>query len=410
VQRAITDAYLRTLRPPPTGRLEIWDEKVPGLVLRVTASGTYSWSVRAHTQDGRNARPKLGEYPAMGLAEARRLASDTKADIRRGSDPVSERRTQRKARAERSALPTVADRLAEWQADKAADWSARTIQNYAQMVRYDILPRLGPVPLTETTRQDWTSLVTVKRRTAPGVASTLYLVCSAFLGHAEASGWIDTHPLPRKGLAALAPRPKSRQRVLTDAELLAVWQAAGTQPPKARAFARLLILTGCRVTEIADISTGEIDREAACWTLPAERAKNRHSITLPLHPLALAEIASVWPTRVGTNSRMLGNTPGSGRANISKLKATIDQVSGVTGWRWHDLRRTVRTGLTRLGVDRTHAEAALNHATTGLVQVYDRHDYAPEVIDALARWQAHVASLMSEAPAAEVLPLRYAQR
>jgi integrase len=197
--------------------------------------------------------------------------------------------------------------------------------------------------------------------------------------------------------------------VLTDQELLAVWQASGTQPPKACAFARLLILTGCRVTEVADIATGEIDCEAACWSIPAARVKNRHAIILPLHPLALAEIAAVWPSRAGTNSRMLGATPGSGRANISKLKATIDRVSGVTGWRWHDLRRTVRTGLTRLGVDRTHAEAALNHATTGLVQVYDRHDYAPEIIAAMTRWQAHVASLVTPAPTAELVPLRRAR-
>ena len=80
----------------------------------------------------------------------------------------------------------------------------------------------------------------------------------------------------------------------------------------------------------------------------------------------------------------------------------------MSGWRWHDLRRSARTGMTRLGVSRDHAEAALNHVSgrTALERTYDRHDFAPEVIASLSRWQAHVASLVTGQPSADVVPIR----
>lgn len=413
MQRELTDAFIRTLSPPATGRLEIWDKRVRGLILRITAAGAFSWSVRTRTADGKNTRPKIGAYPALSLAEARKRAMATLADIQGGSDPVADRHTLQAARTARASQPTVAERLEEWMADKARDWAPRTAHNYRQLARHDIIPQLGHLPLAETTRADWASLVSTKRRTAPGVATTLYLVCSAFLGHAEAHGWIVAHPLPRKGLATLAPRLKSRERVLTDEELAAIWRAADAQPLKARAFTHLLILTGAREKEVADMATDEVDRKAGRWTIPSERAKNKRAITLPLSPLALAEIEAVWPEhgdRAGPGWRMLGQIPGSGRKNFSDLKVTLDRTSGVTAWRWHDLRRTMRTALTRLGVARDHAEAALNHVSSGLVQVYDRHDYAPEVLAAVSRWQAHVASLVTPAPSATVLPMRRARR
>jgi hypothetical protein len=100
--------------------------------------------------------------------------------------------------------------------------------------------------------------------------------------------------------------------------------------------------------------------------------------------------------------------PGGGLRGFSKLKTRLDALSGVKAWRWHDLRRTARTGMTRLGVPREHAEAAINHVSgrSALERTYDRHDYAAEAAAALARWQAHVAGLVAAAPPVEVVPLR----
>src|SRR5215207_4338995 len=106
------------------------------------------------------------------------------------------------------------------------------------------------------------------------MASLLYRCASAFLGHAEAHGWVAASPLPRKGLAAIAAPLAARERVLTDEELRAVWCASEGLNPRPRAFVRLLILTAAREMEVADIAAGEVDRAAGRWRIPSTRTKN----------------------------------------------------------------------------------------------------------------------------------------
>lgn len=419
VRRDLTDAFLRTVAPPAEGRLELRDRKVPGLVLRMTASGSASWSVRVLARDGKHTRPSLGTWPHVGISEARKLAMAAIAAIQAGGDPIAEKQAARAERKARAAEKTVADRLAEWRQAKMADakspWSDRYASEVARIARRDLEPKLGKKLLTATTRVDWTDLVATKRRAAPAMASAMFRVVASFLSYAEANGWIAAPLLPRKGAATLAPAPPPRERALSDAELAAVWHAAGQEAPKLRAFIRLLILTACREMEAADIAAGELDLETGRWSIPADRTKNGQAITLPLGPLAAAELRAVLPDEdVSAEYRLLGRIRGSGLRGFSKLKARLDDriakarmANGVTeampGWRWHDLRRTARTGMTRLGVPREQAEAAVNHisARSALERTYDRYDYGPEIIAALSAWQAHVARLVEAAEAQE---------
>lgn len=427
MKRDLNDVWLRRVKPPATGRLEIRDEEVAGLVLRITASGARTWSIRTRTKDGKQTRPKLGSYPSMGIAAARKAAKLAIAGIMNGADPVEERRAARDARRTRLAEATVSERLAEWQVTRETSverpWSDRYATEVARLCRHDVQPRLGKRALADTTRADWTSLVAAKRKDAPAMAAALYRVVSSFLGHAEAEGWIAAPLLPRKGAAKLAPSPAARARVLTDSELTEVWHVAGAQSPKARAFIRLLILTAAREMEVADVATGEIDQASGRWRIPGTRTKNGQGYTIPLSPLAMAEIEAVWPKhgeRAGPDWRLLGAIAGNGFRGFSKLKARIDAVivsaraeaqgakeQPLAPWRWHDLRRTARTGMTRLGIVRDHAEAAINHVSgrSTLERTYDRHDYAAEIAAALSRWQAHVAALVSAQPVAEVVAL-----
>jgi integrase len=403
MKRELNDAYLQSLTPPEAGRLELRDNEVAGLVLRMTSNGTATWSIRTRTQDGKQTRPKLGTWPALSIREARKAARRVLGSIETGADPVGEKRNARAARKIKvAASVTVAKRLAEWQesrlADPAAAWSARYADEVARVARREINPKLGARALIETTRGDWTALVAAKRKTTPAMASALYRVLASFLGFAEANGWIATPLLPRKGAATLAPPPVARQRVLSDAELVAVWKAADREAPKLRVFVRLLILTAVRELEVADITMGEIDRTGGRWAIPGTRTKNGSPYTVPLSALALAELAAVWPNEAaGANYFLLGRSANSGFRGFSRLKARLDTASGVEGWRFHDLRRSARTGMTKLGVSRDHAEAAINHlsARTGLDRRYDVHDYADEIVAALGNWQEHVAGLVS---------------
>ena len=165
-----------------------------------------------------------------------------------------------------------------------------------------------------------------------------------------------------------------------------------------------------REMEVADIAAGEVGRAAGRWTIPGARTKNALPHTIPLCPLALAELDAVWPAdgegADGGGGRLLGAVPGGGLRGFSKLKARLDALSGVADWRWHDLRRTARTGMTRLGVPRDHAEAAINHVSgrSALERTYGRHDYAGEIVSALGCWQAHVARLVAGASSGAVVP------
>jgi integrase len=400
LRQDLTDPVLRGLRPPPKGsRIIIQDDRQPKLFLRVTSRGTCSWSVLGYLPDGQRVRPSLGTWPAVSIASARRRAEGTIGDLSRGISPTKVKQEARRQREARKGEPTVAERLAQWLAVKAREWKPRTVDEHQWLCRRYIEPRLGKRLLIETTRRDWTDLLAEVRARTPGTASCLYGVLSSFSNFCDAHGWITAPLLPRRGKAVIAPDLAARERTLSDAELVAVWRATDQASPRARAYIVLSILTGARQLEIADIAVGEIDRAAGRWTIPGTRTKNGLAYTVPLGPLALDALAAVWPPAgVAGSYRLLGQVKGGGFRNFSVLKRRIDAASGVTGWRWHDFRRTCRTGLSRLGVRPDIAELALNHVTArgDLVRVYDRHDYSGEVIAALIMWQDHVAGLLRE--------------
>ncbi len=388
---------LRALRPPLRGRLELWDATAPGLILQLTSTGVCTWSVRARTADGQRVRSTIGRWPAVGVAAARKQARLALGQIAAGINPSEQKRQARRDRAARNGQPTVPALLAQWRNARQGAWSARYLAEVERLCTKVIEPKLGNRLLNETGRADWVSLIAAARRTAPATATWLYSLCSSFLNHAEAHGWVAANVLPRKGLATIAPRVASRARILTDGELRNVWFASEALRPKPRTFVRLLILTAARQLEVADIAIGEVDLEAARWVIPASRSKNRQSIAIPLHSLLMDELASIWPEPgAGANYKLLGAIDGSGFRGFSKLKLRLDELSGVTDWRWHDLRRTARSGMSRLGVSSAAAEAALNHISgrSRLEQTYDRYDYSAEAAAALTRWQNHVESLV----------------
>lgn len=176
-----------------------------------------------------------------------------------------------------------------------------------------------------------------------------------------------------------------------------------------RAFVRLLLMTACREMEAADISVGEIVLADALRLLPASRTKNGQPHAMPLHQLVMADLQAIWPAHdAHTDFRLLGAIKGNGLRGFSVVKVRLDRASGVTGWRFHDLRRTARTAMRRLGVDRDAAEAALDRISnrTPLERVYDRSDPRERAIAALQRWQAFLAALIGAEPTAEIIPLR----
>jgi integrase len=233
----------------------------------------------------------------------------------------------------------------------------------------------------------------------------------------------------------IAKSVAKRERVLTDAEIGEIWRAAGTVAAPYGSIIRLLILTGQRRGEVAGMHWGEISDDLRTWDLPGDRTKNGAAHMVPLCTLARELLRGFLPegrkeTKRAINKRraagalVLPGALGTRFAGWSRAKAALDnavmdgrRIAAAAGtspvpivpWSVHDLRRTVATGLQRLGVRMEVTEALLNHISGtrgGIAGVYQRHDWAAEKRAALDAWAAHVLAIAERrVPTANVVKL-----
>ncbi len=182
-----------------------------------------------------------------------------------------------------------------------------------------------------------------------------------------------------------------RDRVLTDRELAQIWNACDDVPKEFGALVRLLLLTGARRSEVAELTWGELDGDV--WRLPARRSKSGRANARPLPSAAMAMINSL--PRGESDAFVLSTTDGKRPSSaFNKRKCQLDEASGVTGWTLHDLRRTVRSKLSELGVPWEVARRIVGHQVDSLDATYDRHDYLAEKRDALLRLALHIGHVV----------------
>jgi integrase len=205
--------------------------------------------------------------------------------------------------------------------------------------------------------------------------------------------------------------PASRERVLnvkvdvrSGDELRWFWQAADAIGDPFGPLAKLLLLTGCRLNEIARMQRSELSDDLSTFRLPSIRAKNNRGIDIPLPPLASGILESVTegegPFVFSTN----GETPISGFSKykvrfdaLMVAEAAKDNVATIAPWRLHDLRRSCATGMADIGIHPWIIEACLNHvsgAKGGIAGVYNVATYEAERREALIRWADYVASIV----------------
>ncbi|PKQ03471.1 MAG: hypothetical protein CVT71_03135 [Alphaproteobacteria bacterium HGW-Alphaproteobacteria-10] len=245
----------------------------------------------------------------------------------------------------------------------------------------------------------------------PGAARKAYEAARRVTSWAVGRGKLEHDPFAR-----MAPPAKGapKERALDDRELSIAWRAAGELGYPFGPMCRLLIVTATRRNEAADMTWGELDNAdaPALWRIPAERAKNGLEHRIPLSAQARAIIAGLprWrsPFVFSTTD---GERPVSGFNRAVKrlaraVAAIVEREGGkpVEPFTLHDLRRTARTGLARLGVGREVAERALNHVGGSVLErTYNRHRYEVEIGRALQTWGDHVESVSDVARAGRVV-------
>jgi integrase len=355
-------------------------------------SKRYIYQYKAH---GKQRRMDLGAVVEMKAQKAREIAREYESKIRAGGDPAEDRKIHRNI-----AVVTLGDVIKRYCAERLP-----ALRENSQVAsRYSLEECWKPLhgrPIAEIRRSEVSLRVSdLAKERGPVTANRARAALSALF-----AWWMkfDDSILgnPVKGSHAEAPSV-ARDRALTDPEAAVVWLA--TPDSDFGKIIRLLLLTGCRRNEIGELKWSEVDLHARTITLPAERTKNKTRHVVPLTDRAL-EILQSQPRRLN-NENVFGQGAqgysGWGQAQNLIRKA----VGDIPHWTIHDTRRTVRTGLGKIGVEPHICEAVINHLPAQLIRNYDTNKYETQKRIALERWETHLLTAIAQATGANVTPLR----
>ncbi len=394
----LTARSVENAKPDRSRRRELPDGALPGFYLVVQPSGAKSWAVR-YRVEGKPKKFTLGPYPRLSLGDARERARAALRLASEGRDPGALKlSTQQEIDA---AIKLRFGAVVAEFIERYAKPRNRTWPETERLLTKADLAAWQDRDLRTITRSDILAVLDrMVERGAPIQANRLVAALRRFFGWAVERGLLDSSPM-----ASLKPpsAEAARDRVLSDDELRAVWQAAEEIGHPFGQAVQLMILTGQRRSEVLEAEWQEFDLERGLWTIPRKRTKNGTGHVIPLAP-AVVELIRRFP-RVGPTPKLLFTT--NGATPFSGVSKAMERLSALAGrhmnekgelmpWRLHDLRRTFATGCARLGVPLHVVEKSLNHTSGtfgGIVAVYQRHDFLQERWQAMQVWSDHLAQL-----------------
>jgi len=389
-------------------RFELRDALLAGHYLVVQPSGAKSWAIRYRRPlDRKTRKHTIGAYPKFDLGKAREAAKAALRAVAEGRDPAAERQEQQRKEAAGDAPGATVDRTFNRFLDRYAKVHTKPAswRETKRIFDKEVLPGWTGRPIEAITKRDVIELLDrIVDRGAPVLANRVLAAVRKFFNWCVDRDLIETSPC-----ANIKPPAKeqSRERVLTDAEIVGVWKVADRDGYPFGAILKLLLLTGQRMDEVRELPTGkEVDLDAAIWRLPGDRTKNGRPNDVPLSDAALAVLKAV--PRIDGAAFVFTTTGATPFSGVSKAKERLDREllkelkaadpeATLAHFTLHDLRRTVATGLQRLGFSIEVVEAILNHKSgvlKGVAGVYARHDFADEKKLALQAWADHVAELV----------------
>jgi integrase len=406
MKRRLSDRGLMALKP---GAGTIMDSDVAGFGVRVSDRGKRTFILISRYGTNNPTRRALGTYPEMGLAQARDKAREWRSLIAQGRDPKieQERLKREEQRKQANSFAAVAeDFFAHIKRQKQ-----RRAADVERAVRREFVGRWGDRPISEIDRFDVQAVIdaTVKRG-KESMAHLLLAYVRRLFNFAIAREYgIDRSPCDRMKPKDVIGEKEVRDRVLTDDELRALWRAAARNGYPYGSFVQVLLLTGQRRAEVAEMTWRELDLYKREWTLPRERMKAKVAHVVPLTSDVVTILEGL--PRFQRGDYVFSHTFGASPISVSsKAKKLLDRQMNVelgrtVEFRLHDCRRTLRTGLSRLRVRTEVAEAVIGHGKRGLLRVYDQHRYLDEMREALELWAKCVRDIIEPSPA-NVIPIR----
>ena len=403
----LTDPGIGKMNRAPAGkRIERFDAGAPGLALRINGKGLKTWTVHVRLH-GKQKRITLGDWPAMGVAEARDRAREAKAWVKAGIDPATVKAAEQEsaeaaveAEAQRT-FGVIAERYITRECQSRDKDGGRRLtrgREIEALIRRELLPVWSDKPMEKIRKRDVIAVTdALVDAGKPAAANKVHEFAGRIFRWAHTRDEIDINPIA----GMVVPTPKvRRQRALSEAEIKAVWEAADDLGYPFGRFVQLLLLTGQRRTEVSEMRWREIDLGKREWSIPAERTKSNRKHIVPLADMALALLEALPRFENEDGEDFVFTTTASRRpiADHNRTKARLDEACGFTDWRLHDLRRSVRTHMTRLGVADVVAQRVLNHAPRGMDAIYNVYQYLDERRDALERWAREVENIVTPPP------------
>ncbi|RWP80472.1 site-specific integrase [Mesorhizobium sp.] len=433
----LTAKAVEAAKPDGSKRIEKPDAALPGLYLVIQPSGARSWALRFR-RNGKPAKLTIGPVldrrddappeslplgQAHTLTEARAAARQALQALAEGKDPAGDRKAKLAA-AKADPERDLVKKLGTAFIDRYCKRHNRRWQEVERQFAAEINPKWGAKRAQDINKRDVNDLLDgIVDRGSPVTANRVFATLRKFFG------WLVERDVLEASPCAGVKKPtaeQSRTRILTDDEIKLFWKAASSFEYPFGPMWRLLLLTGQRREEVAGMTRKELslDDDKPGWTIPASRAKNGKPHSVPLS-LAAVEIIKGLP-KIGKAGFLFTTTGETHVTGYSRSKARLDakmlealrdgaddpKSVELPGWTLHDLRRTMASGMAKLGINLPVIEKVLNHTSGsfgGIVSVYQHHDFAPEKRAALDAWASFIAALVDDKPAeSNVVPMKAA--
>jgi len=451
-KNVLTIKFVEAAKPDPKGRIEIPDAALPGFYLVVQPSGAKSWAYRyryggktkkltvGSVLPKREAGEVEGDLPfgiPMTLAEARQAARRAMQLVAEGLDPSEQKRAAKEAvilpeeqarldredeeRRRKNSVEFLASEFIE----RYAKPKNRSWKEVQRQFAVNINPKWGSRDITSISKRDVIELLDgIVDGGAPTMANRVLSTLKKFFGWLVERDVIASSPAVGIGKPAAE---NSRDRVLSDDEIRLLWKVTEGMGNPFGPFVRLLLLTGQRLNEVAAMRRDELslDSKTPEWSMSKTRTKNGKAHVVALAP-SVVKIIEGMPQfgEKGYVFTTTGETPISG---FSKAKSAIDaalialakkqalengddpEKIAIAPWVFHDLRRTMASGMARLGITLPVIERCLNHVSGsfgGIVGVYQQHEYRNEMRAAFDAWANSVEDIVEGRDSSNVIPMK----
>jgi integrase len=373
----LTDKAVAALTvPADRSEIIVFDEMLPGFGIRIRKGGSRRYVYQYKIGDIN----RRFTFKEVDVIRARRAAERLAAQVTLGSDPAADKATSHAAAGD--TFKRCLERYLARPQGKRRDTTM-------SLVRHHLLVNLAPLHHLHIKKIDRRrvaeELSRVTMESGPVQANRARTSLIQFLKWAIGEGYLDTNV----ALGTNRNDEVTRSRVLTDAEIRAVWHGATDQIGD---ILKLLLLTALRRDEVGGLRWDEIDIDKRTINLPPGRMKNHRPHTVPLSDAAVAILTKYKQTK-----ETVFGLNGNGYRGWSEAKKRVDAAAPIAPWTFHDLRRTAATKMNELGIAPHIVEAVLGHVSgfrSGVAGVYNHAQYEPEKRKALEIWEKHLGSVL----------------